>query len=68
MRLGWSIAGLALVVIVALAMVMPSQAPAGEVPAVSSYKALAPIHHGNLEVFPVVAASSHDTQNFPDSG
>jgi hypothetical protein len=64
MRVGWSIAGLALVVIVTLAMVMPCLAPAGEVPAVSPYRALAPIRHGNLEVFPVVAASSHDTQNF----
>jgi len=64
MRLGWSIEGLALVVIVALAMATPYKAPAGELPAVSNYKALAPIHHRNLEVFPVVAASSHDTQNF----
>jgi hypothetical protein len=64
MRLRWSIASLAVAVMVSAAMVIPCLAPAGEVPAVSSYKALAPIRHGNLEVFPVVAASSHDTQNF----
>jgi hypothetical protein len=42
----------------------PSQAPAGEVSAVSSYKVLPPIRHENLTVFPVVAATSHDTQQF----
>jgi hypothetical protein len=61
---GWSIVGLGLVVIAGLAMLMPGLAPAGEIPTASSYKVLAPIRHGNLEVFPVVAASSHDTQNF----
>jgi hypothetical protein len=35
---------------------------AGEVPA--TYKVLAPIRHGNLTVFPVVAAASHDTGAF----
>jgi hypothetical protein len=45
-------------------MATPSLAPAGELPTVSSYKVLPAIHHGNLEVFPIVAASSHDTQNF----
>jgi hypothetical protein len=28
------------------------------------YKVLAPIHHGNLTVFPVLANSSHNTQQF----
>src|SRR5271170_4797719 len=64
MRLGWSIACIALAVIVTLTIVTPSLAPAGELPTVSSYRVLAPIHHGNLEVFPVVMASSHDTQTF----
>ena len=30
----------------------------------SGYKVLEPIRHGNLTVFPVVAARSHDTQEF----
>jgi hypothetical protein len=64
MRQGWSVASLAVAVMVSGAMVIPCLAPAGEVPMASSYRALAPIRHGNLEVFPVVTASSHDTQNF----
>ena len=64
MRLGWSIAGLVVTVIVSVAMVMPGLAPAGEVAPAFRYKVLAPIRHGNLEVFPVVTALSHDTQEF----
>ena len=30
----------------------------------SSYKVLSPITHGNLTIFPVVAASTHDTSEF----
>jgi hypothetical protein len=37
---------------------------AGEVPTQSRYKVLAPIRHGNLTVFPVVAATTHDTNDF----
>ena len=37
---------------------------AGEVPVNSDYKVLAPIRHGNLTVFPVVAVASHDTRQF----
>ena len=37
---------------------------AGEVPVSSGYKVLDPIRHGNLTVFPVVAAVSHNTQAF----
>jgi hypothetical protein len=36
---------------------------AGEVPR-SSYKVLPPISHGSLTIFPVVAASIHDTSEF----
>src|ERR1700674_2623736 len=57
----------ALVVIAALAglpLFMPCLAPAGEVPPTSEYRVLAPIRHGNLTVFPVVAAMSHDTRGF----
>jgi len=39
-------------------------APSGEVPANSQYKVLSSIGHGNLTIFPVVTASSHDTQGF----
>lgn len=39
-------------------------AEAGEVPANPGYKVLAPIRQGNLTVFPVVAAVSHDTRDF----
>jgi sulfur carrier protein ThiS len=35
----------------------------GEVPR-SGYKVLAPISHGSLTIFPVVAASAHDTSEF----
>jgi len=41
-----------------------SLARAGEVSSASDYKVLAPIRHGNLTVFPVVAAMSHDTGAF----
>ena len=37
---------------------------AGVVPQASGYKVLAPIRQGNLTVFPVVAAVSHDTHDF----
>jgi len=54
--------------LVFLRLSMPATARAGEVPGnvpVTSggYRVLAPITHGNLTIFPVVAASSHDTQN-----
>jgi hypothetical protein len=64
MRLAWSIASLAVVVMVSVALVIPDLAPAGEVPAISHYKVLTAIRHGNLEVFPVVTAAAHDTQEF----
>jgi len=40
------------------------QAQAGEVTAPSGYKVLEPIRHGNLTVFPVVAAKSYPTSEF----
>ena len=40
------------------------QAQAGEVGGSSDYTVLAPIRHGNLTVFPVVASSTHDTKEF----
>lgn len=55
---------LAVVAIAGLAFLWPCLAPAGEVSSTSPYKVLAPIRHGILTVFPVVAAASHDTQQF----
>jgi hypothetical protein len=40
------------------------QAMAGEVPGTSGYKALEPIRHGNLTVFPVVTSKSYHTAEF----
>jgi hypothetical protein len=40
------------------------QAMAGEVTGTSGYKALEPIRHGNLTVFPVVASKSYHTGEF----
>ena len=48
----------------ALAFFPRTSVEAGEVPAASRYKVLAPIRHGNLTVFPVVAATTHDTNEF----
>ena len=47
-----------------VAVFLPCPAPAGELGSTSGYKVLAPIRHGNLTVFPVVAARSYDTQEF----
>ena len=55
---------LSLSVVFGLAVMIPCLAPAGEVSATLTYKVLEPIRHGNLSVFPVVAAVSHDTQGF----
>lgn len=40
------------------------EAQAGQTATFSGYKVLAPIRHGNLTVFPVVAATSHETRDF----
>jgi hypothetical protein len=53
---------LVLGVVAALAVIIPCVG--GEVPLTSGYKVLSPIRHGNLTVFPVAAASSHNTQSF----
>jgi len=55
---------LTLAVIAGLGLFEPCLAPAGQVPSTSGYKVLDPIRHGNLTVFPVVAATSHDTRGF----
>ena len=53
---------LVLAVVAALAVILPCVG--GEAPLTSGYKVLSPIRHGNLTVFPVAAASSHNTQAF----
>ncbi len=57
------IAVLALVIVSGLVVVDQREARAGEVPA-TGYKVLDPIRHGNLTVFPVVAAKSYPTGEF----
>ena len=52
------------VALAGIASLAPAPAPAGETTLPSGYKVLEPIRHGNLTVFPVVAARSHDTQEF----
>jgi hypothetical protein len=47
-----------------IALYWPCSAPAGGMPPISGYTVLAPIRHGNLTVFPVVAARSYDTEEF----
>jgi len=47
-----------------LAQPAPAAAAANEAAAGSGYRVLAPITHGSLTIFPVVAASSHDTKEF----
>ena len=64
MRLKFWLSILSLTIVGALAALVPCMAPAGEVPTSFHYKVLAPIRHGNLSVFPVVAATTHDTQDF----
>jgi hypothetical protein len=55
---------LALVGLFAMALFPRFSAQAGEVSAKTAYRVLDPIRHGNLTVFPVVAATSHDTRDF----
>ena len=47
-----------------LAAVSWTPAEAGQPPLAYGYKALEPITQGNLTIFPVVAASAHDTRGF----
>ena len=64
MRRGVWVALVGIAVLVALAVMVPCLAPAGEVGPTYSYKVLPAIRQGNLTVFPVVAATSHDTREF----
>lgn len=49
--------------VLGLALAGEWRAQAGET-SLSGYKVLAPIRHGNLTVFPIVAATSHETGGF----
>jgi hypothetical protein len=49
--------------LVTLAIVVP-HLRAGETSSATNYQVLAPIRHGNLVIFPVVSARSHDTSQF----
>jgi hypothetical protein len=53
-----------LVIVGGLVVAGQRQARAGEVTPPSGYKVLEPIRHGNLTVFPVVAAKSYPTGEF----
>jgi len=55
---------LALALMAGIALFRPCRAPAGEIASTYGYKVLEPIRHGNLTVFPVIAAKSHDTAEF----
>jgi hypothetical protein len=62
MRLFVVVAGIALLIM--LAVVVPSPLQAGEVGPSSRYSLLNPIRSGNLTVFPVVAGKSYETAEF----
>jgi hypothetical protein len=53
-----------LVVVAGVVVVNQREARAGEVTPAPGYKVLEPIRHGNLTVFPVVAAKSYPTGEF----
>ena len=53
-----------LVIVAGLVVVDQRRAQAGEVTPAPGYKVLDPIRHGNLTVFPVVAAKSYPTGEF----
>jgi len=58
------LAAAVLVTVAELVVVDQRQARAGEVAPAPGYKVLEPIRHGNLTVFPVVAAKSYPTGEF----
>jgi len=59
-----SLALAALLMVVGLVVCDQQDARAGEVTPMPGYKVLDPIRHGNLTVFPVVAAKSYPTAEF----
>ncbi len=59
----WFLIG-SVVILAGLAVIIPCLVRGGEVSAGAGFQVLAPIRHGNLTIFPVVAANSHDTREF----
>jgi hypothetical protein len=53
----------AIAALLAIPFISAPRAKAGQLP-FNGYKALSPITHGNLAIFPVVAATTHDTRSF----
>ena len=62
------LAAMVLVIGAGLLVVDQREARAGEVGASSGYKVLEPIRHGNLTVFPVVAAKNYPIVIFDPHG
>lgn len=60
----WFLGLVVLAIVIGWVVGAEYQVQAGEVGGSSDYKVLAPIRHGNLTVFPVVASSTHDTKEF----
>jgi hypothetical protein len=58
------LAGMLAMIVAGLVVVDQRQARAGEMIPASGYKVLDPIRHGNLTVFPVVAAKTYPTGEF----
>ena len=58
------LAVMVLVIVAGIVVVDQRQAKAGETNPSAGYKVLEPIRHGNLTVFPVVAAKSYPTHEF----
>jgi hypothetical protein len=57
--------GLSFMTALGILMVVPLEPGRVEASQITStYKVLAPISHGNLTIFPVVATRTHDTRNF----
>src|SRR4051812_20673943 len=50
----------AAIIVIALAIALEPRAHAGQAPPAYGYQVLAPITHGNLTIFPVVAPSVHE--------
>lgn len=50
--------------LIAAAVIIPCLVRGGEAGVAARYQVLDPIRHGNLTIFPVVSATSHDTHTF----
>ncbi len=59
-----TITGLSVAVFTAIALLYPPTPAEAGLPPASHYQVLSPITHGNLTIFPVVASTTHDTNQF----